>query len=536
MGQTTETMERKRIALSVSQKLDIIDYAEKNPTASQGDIARHFSVAQPTVSTIIRKKDSISALATKGSTNVKRNRQTNCSHLEKGLETFFDGCKSKALNSISYDLLASNGKSIAKELVRKGLAEEKDFPSTDSGWKSYIQRFLKKRSLQSKRQHGESADANTEAAAKFFDEVWPGLFESVAKDPSRVYNMDETGLFWRALPRRTFAKVDMNVKGSKVQKDRLTFAVTTCMDGTRLPLHGLHTAAMPRAVAAAHTTPAAVLGGRWTRNKKGWMTEVVFCEWLLSLNQQFQRKGKKIILLIDNCPAHKVEAISDRLDFVNVVFLPANTTSIIQPCDAGIINAFKSNYRRLMLRKVGELVEDPDIAKLDTSTLKKNINMLHCLQYAKAAWESTTESTIKNCWRKAGFSTDVQPLDDSAAEEEPALVADAAELAELAELDQTAPTCIQPSDDPIEIVAQIADELVEVDDDNEDEDDTDTPPPAQPSTLELFQAMDTLRHGLYAANANDRLLRHVADIETFLLNKKGSRAQQTTLTQFFTKQ
>ena len=44
---------------------------------------------------------------------------------------------------------------------------------------------------------------------------------------------------------------------------------------------------MPRAVAAAHTTPAAILNGRWTHNRKAWMTTEVFCEWLLDLKADF---------------------------------------------------------------------------------------------------------------------------------------------------------------------------------------------------------------------------------------------------------
>ncbi len=113
-------------------------------------------------------------------------------------------------------MLITKGKAIAKELQRAGLADAKDVPSSDAGWKSYVQQFLKKRSITSKRHHGESADADTAAACNFFDGVWPGLFSSLSNDPSYVFNMDETGLFWRALPRRTLARVSENVKGSKV--------------------------------------------------------------------------------------------------------------------------------------------------------------------------------------------------------------------------------------------------------------------------------------------------------------------------------
>ena len=36
---------------------------------------------------------------------------------------------------------------------------------------------------------------------------------------------------------------------------------------------------MPRAVAAAYTTPATILNGNWTYNRKAWMTTEDFCEW-----------------------------------------------------------------------------------------------------------------------------------------------------------------------------------------------------------------------------------------------------------------
>ena len=65
------------------------------------------------------------------------------------------------------------------------------------GWKSYVQRFLSKRNIKSRKTHGEAADADTAAAESFFSELWPEIFDGVDRDPSRVWNMDETGLFWR---------------------------------------------------------------------------------------------------------------------------------------------------------------------------------------------------------------------------------------------------------------------------------------------------------------------------------------------------
>jgi hypothetical protein len=49
---------------------------------------------------------------------------------------------------------------------------------------------------------------------------------------------------------------------------------------------------------------------------------------------------KKILLLADNCPAHPV--------LEKLVFLPANTTSMLQPMDQGVIRSLKCHYRKLI--------------------------------------------------------------------------------------------------------------------------------------------------------------------------------------------
>ena len=257
--------------------------------------------------------------------------------------------------------------------------------------------------------------------------MWPDCFSNVDNDSSRVYNMDETGLFSQALPSRTLARVDQRVQGSKTQKDRLTFATTICMDGSVLPLHAIGTSRMPRAVAAAHTTPAAILNGRWTHNRKAWMTTEVFCEWLLDLNHFFR-----------------------------------------------------------------QLVDDPSVPVVDIPVLKKHINMLHCLQFSRAAWDSLSPDTIKNCWHKAGFSvatpnegtSDAGTVEVAAAPslDEGELMKD---LFELEELDATASSSVVPSDDTAEIVEMLqAERAEEHAQENDEQQDQTMPDP--PSTPEIF--------------------------------------------------
>ena len=86
---------------------------------------------------------------------------------------------------------------------------------------------------------------------------------------------------------------------------------------------------------------------QYTSNSKAWMTIEKWNEWLKWLDNQLVEKS---LLLIDNCPTH-TDGSSINLKNLQVEFIPPNTTSHIQPCDAGIIRNFKVNYRTFLVSK-----------------------------------------------------------------------------------------------------------------------------------------------------------------------------------------
>ena len=61
---------------------------------------------------------------------------------------------------------------------------------------------------------------------------------------------------------------------------------------------------------------------------------------------KFQKENRKFALIIDSCPAH--QTIAD-LSNVKLIFLPCNTTSVLQPMDPGVIKCLKGFYCRRLV-------------------------------------------------------------------------------------------------------------------------------------------------------------------------------------------
>ena len=190
-----------------------------------------------------------------------------------------------------------------------------------------------------------------------------------------IFNADETGLFFRALPNRSLVVKGDECKDGKKANDRITALIACSAAGEKLQLLVIGKSAKPRAFQGYKT---AALPVTYTHNKKAWMTGAIFRDWIESVNKKMKTKKHKIVLLIDNCGAHPDLQMSN----VKTVFLPPNTTSKLQPCDAGIIQNVKQIYRKRMMRSLLMKMDECTVA----SELAKKINVLDAilwLHYAR---------------------------------------------------------------------------------------------------------------------------------------------------------
>jgi hypothetical protein len=68
---------------------------------------------------------------------------------------------------------------------------------------------------------------------------------------------------------------------------------------------------------------------------------------------------------------------------IKVIFLPANTTSLIQLCDQGIIRAHY--HREMLVRIIAKLDDIQD--RSDASAVAKKISLLDALHLVAMSWK-----------------------------------------------------------------------------------------------------------------------------------------------------
>ena len=74
---------------------------------------------------------------------------------------------------------------------------------------------------------------------------------------------------------------------------------------------------------------------------KSWMSAELFEDWVRELDGKFDSAKSKIALITDNCTAH---LHAENLEWIELTFLTANTTSHTQPIDQGAIQPLKTKY------------------------------------------------------------------------------------------------------------------------------------------------------------------------------------------------
>lgn len=138
-----------------------------------------------------------------------------------------------------------------------------------------------------------------------------------------------------------YAFTNEKVSGCKTAKERVILMCCVSLSGEWKKLLVIGKNNKPCCFKGVNTLPVI-----YKNNRNSWTTIAIFGKWFLERDKELNRD---ILLQVDNCTTH---IFSPNLKRITVAFLSSHTTSLIQPCDQGIITAFTAYYKYTMRRRI----------------------------------------------------------------------------------------------------------------------------------------------------------------------------------------
>ena len=198
---------------------------------------------------------------------MKRKRQK-FSDVNELLLEWFKSARSKNIH-ISGPLMKEKALEIAAQI---GIS---DF-NASNGW---LDRFRVRNNIVFRSTSGEAGYVSDVTCKDWIDRL-PSIIEGY--DMKDIYNMDETGLFFRALPSKSLMLKSKQCAGGKISKERLT--VSFCVNGVGEKESPLVIGKSLRPRCFKNTDFTKMNGFTWRTNKKAWMTGPIFEEWILNFD------------------------------------------------------------------------------------------------------------------------------------------------------------------------------------------------------------------------------------------------------------
>ncbi|KAL4135498.1 hypothetical protein QTP88_007104 [Uroleucon formosanum] len=386
---------RKRVVLGFNQKLEIIKRLKKGETAT--NIAQIYGVGRTTVNDIKRDAEKIEQHVSQMQSNDGdvRSRKT------------MKSAKYEQLDNVMYQWFIqarSQGIPLSGPIITTKAGEMNKKLDGDPNIKAStgcLDKFKFRHGIRQLDISGEKLSANSAVIAEFKEQFKLKIQYDLKFVREQVYNCDETGLNWKALPQKTLTSFsEKTAPGFKFQKDRITAMVCANATGNhRLPLLVIGKSKKPRAFKNLNMNALPV---NYYTQKSAWMDQTIFFDWFhkvfvpqVKVHLAEKQLPQKALLLMDNAPTHPSGELKSDDGNITCLFLPANTTPLIQPMDQGIIENKKRWYRKYFIESL--LSSDDAIG---IKEFWKKYTIKDAIFNVASAWADLSVSNLKNGWNK----------------------------------------------------------------------------------------------------------------------------------------
>lgn len=494
--------------LSLADKVVIINRVEAGVKRSL--IEEEYGIRRDNISKIMKKKDMYLTLFNSNLNNKRKStKMSSFPLLDEKMVLWVNDMTSREV-TVSRLEIHLKALTFAKEL---GLT---NFKAAD-GW---ITNMCRRQGVGVVVIHGE-AGAVSEVTVNEWRSKLPTLIAGF--HPDDIFNADEEGLFHKLLPSKTYAMKGSKIKAGKFSKERITLLLGSNASGTeKLPPLVIGKFQNPRCFTKGMKKP---LMYRW--NSKAWMTSSLFEEYMRDLNRKMVIRNRKILMFLDNCSAHPHQL---RLSNITFVFFPANTTSCLQPMDQGVIKCFKNYYRQKLIRfLINSLDSNPGTTVRDFP-----VNLKQSMEWIKVAWDTVTQMTLINCFRKAGFSAAVEGEEEENNQLEFYHELQRRSGGELSSADEY----LSVDDDVTATGTLVSPSPVGEDDDatdfefsSEDEEGDEGKP--KPTLKQVMEAIETVTRFSSFMNDDRNMSKHLDKIEEVILEENVKNSKQSHITDYF---
>ena len=235
-------------------------------------------------------------------------RKTQYDDLNRLFWEWFCSARAKGL-PVSGTLLQSKAIMFSLELNHDGVM-------ASNGW---LESFKARHNIHFAALSGEAADVNPTVV-----DDWEKRLETILEGYKLedIYNADETGVFFQALPTTSLVVHGKQCLGGKKSKDRLTLLLACSATGHKLKRLVIGKSKKPQCFKGKNIGALNII---YHHNNKARMTSQLFCEWLDIVNNQMRSSNRKIILIVNNCAAHPHVERSN----IKLVFLPPNCNPVM---------------------------------------------------------------------------------------------------------------------------------------------------------------------------------------------------------------